>query len=66
MAGRATDFRNGYLESSLQGTTSILEAAAKTPSVRKVVITSSVYALVPIEVALRRELQDGYLVKGIE
>jgi nucleoside-diphosphate-sugar epimerase len=66
MPGKASDFKNGYLGPSIQGTTSILEAAAKTPSIKKVVITSSAYALVPVEVVLRGELQDGYLVKGIE
>lgn len=47
------------LTPAVKGTTSILEAASKTPSVKKVVITASVASLIPLGKG-----GDGTVVKG--
>jgi nucleoside-diphosphate-sugar epimerase len=57
--GESDDLQNGYIDPAVMGTISILEAAAKSPDVQRVVITSSVFAMVPIDVQARGELNDG-------
>jgi nucleoside-diphosphate-sugar epimerase len=42
-------FKEYFIKPAVQGTVGMLESAAKSPSVRRVVITSSVVALVPFE-----------------
>jgi nucleoside-diphosphate-sugar epimerase len=47
------------LTPALKGTTSILESASKTPTIKKVVITASVASLIPLGKG-----GDGLIVKG--
>ncbi|KAF2809233.1 NAD dependent epimerase/dehydratase family protein [Mytilinidion resinicola] len=47
--GADTDFKAVYIEPAVKGVTTILDAATKYPSVKRVVITSSVAALRPLE-----------------
>ena len=42
-------FKEYFIKPAVQGTVGMLESAAKSPSVRRVVITSSVVALIPFE-----------------
>jgi nucleoside-diphosphate-sugar epimerase len=42
-------FKEHFIKPAVQGTVGMLESAAKSPSVRRVVITSSVVAIVPFE-----------------
>lgn len=60
MPGRGSDAKKDYIEPAIKGTTSVLEAAAQIPSIKKVVITSSVLALVPLG-GLR---QGGHRITG--
>lgn len=48
MPGGGSDFQTEYLGPAVQSTEAILEAAASVPSVKRVVITSSLLALIPL------------------
>lgn len=48
-----------YFTPAVKGTTALLKAAAKVPSIKKIVITSSSAALVPLT-----GLPDGGVIKG--
>ncbi|KAF2489584.1 putative 3-beta hydroxysteroid dehydrogenase/isomerase [Lophium mytilinum] len=47
--GADTDYKAVYIEPAVEGVTTILDAATKYPSIKRVVITSSVAALRPLE-----------------
>ncbi|KAE8354580.1 hypothetical protein BDV28DRAFT_146949 [Aspergillus coremiiformis] len=47
MPGKGTDFQNDYIDPAVNGTESILYAALEFPQIKKVVIESSILALVP-------------------
>ena len=47
--GQGTDFKTEYLHPAMQGTTSVLNAAKKSSSIKRVVIVSSVLALAPLD-----------------
>ncbi|KAF2225186.1 NAD dependent epimerase/dehydratase [Elsinoe ampelina] len=49
MPGTGDDFKTEYLAPAVDSTTALLDAANKTPSIKRVVIVSSVVALVPLE-----------------
>ncbi|KAF2020251.1 NAD dependent epimerase/dehydratase [Aaosphaeria arxii CBS 175.79] len=49
MPGKGSDFKSDYLAPAVQGTNNLLEAAKNTPSIKRVVITSSVLAMMPAE-----------------
>lgn len=57
-ANRSPDFQSAIVEPAVAGTVGILEAALKSPSVRRVVITSSIYAMIPAK-ALTEETPYG-------
>lgn len=48
-----------YFTPAVKGTTALLKAAAKVPSIKKVVVTSSMAALVPLA-----GLPDGGVIRG--
>ncbi|KAH8655772.1 hypothetical protein BX600DRAFT_515465 [Xylariales sp. PMI_506] len=48
MPGHGSDFKTGYLEPAVLGTTTILEAAQSLKSIKKVLVMSSVLALIPL------------------
>lgn len=48
MPGKGTDFKSEYLEPAVQGTISLLDAAKKTESIKRVVVVSSILALIPV------------------
>ncbi|KAK3358013.1 hypothetical protein B0T25DRAFT_605423 [Lasiosphaeria hispida] len=48
MPGKGDDFKTEYLQPAVKGTEAILEAAAAAPSVKKIVIISSLLALIPL------------------
>ncbi|EPE08943.1 nad dependent epimerase dehydratase family protein [Ophiostoma piceae UAMH 11346] len=47
------DLRTAYIDPAVRGTLAILEAAKGTPSVKRVIITSSILALAPLSLAAR-------------
>lgn len=47
MPGKGVDLHKDYIDPATQGTVSILESANKAPSVKKVVIMSSILAIAP-------------------
>ena len=49
LAGQGTNWRKDYIDPAIEGTVAILEAAIKVPSIKKIVITSSVASLSPVE-----------------
>ncbi|TDZ18236.1 putative uncharacterized oxidoreductase [Colletotrichum orbiculare MAFF 240422] len=49
MVGKGVDFQRDYIDPAVEGTLSVLEAAKTTPSVKRVLIMSSILALVPLE-----------------
>jgi nucleoside-diphosphate-sugar epimerase len=51
--------KQSYFAPALKGTTAILKAAAKVPTVKKVVVTSSIAALIPMS-----GIPTGGVVKG--
>ncbi|KAK4447137.1 putative reductase [Podospora aff. communis PSN243] len=57
MPGKGEDFKTEYLKPAVDGTEAILAAAAETPSVKRVVIMSSLLALIPL---------GGLQVPGLE
>lgn len=48
MPGKGDDFRTDYLEPAVDGTLSVLNAAKASNTVKRVVITSSVLACIPL------------------
>ncbi|KAJ0280719.1 hypothetical protein Brms1b_004009 [Colletotrichum noveboracense] len=63
MVGQGAEFQEGYINPAVQGTLSVLDAAKATPSVKRVLITSSVLALLPLE-SLFEMAGDGLVVRG--
>jgi UDP-glucose 4-epimerase len=49
MPGKGNDFKKEYLGPAVQGTTAILDAAKKVSTIKRVVIVSSMLALVPLD-----------------
>ncbi|KAL7785293.1 hypothetical protein V8C37DRAFT_420022 [Trichoderma ceciliae] len=49
MPGKGTDLHKDYIDPALQGTLSILEGAKKVPSVKRVVIMSSILGIGPVD-----------------
>ncbi|KAH6612576.1 NAD dependent epimerase/dehydratase [Boeremia exigua] len=49
MPGKGTDFEKDYVEPAVQGTISLLDAAKKFDTIKRVVIVSSVLALIPLD-----------------
>lgn len=49
MPGKGSDFKSDYLEPAVQGTIALLDAAKKIESIKRVVIVSSLLALIPVE-----------------
>jgi nucleoside-diphosphate-sugar epimerase len=49
MPGTGIDFKKEYLNPAVQGTTSVLNAAKKVRTIKRVVIVSSILALVPLD-----------------
>jgi FlaA1/EpsC-like NDP-sugar epimerase len=49
MPGKGSDFETGYLNPAVQGTIALLDAAKKVDTVKRVVIVSSLLALVPLD-----------------
>lgn len=48
MAGAGSDFKTEYVDPAVKGTVSILDAAAASPAVSRVVVVSSGFALMPM------------------
>ena len=48
MPGKGEDFQSDYLKPAVEGTESVLEAAKASGSVKRVVVTSSVLAVIPL------------------
>jgi nucleoside-diphosphate-sugar epimerase len=48
MPGKGEDFETDYLKPAVDGTEAILAAAAEAPSVKRVIIMSSLLALIPL------------------
>ncbi|UPL02888.1 hypothetical protein LCI18_013822 [Fusarium solani-melongenae] len=57
MPGKGSDFQSGYVDPAVRGTKAILQAAASAPSVQRVIIVSSILALIPL---------DGLTKPGLE
>ncbi|KAJ0363469.1 hypothetical protein COL154_005615 [Colletotrichum chrysophilum] len=49
MVGQGADFQDDYINPAVQGTLSLLDAAKATPSIKRVLITSSILALISLE-----------------
>ncbi|KAK2779642.1 nad dependent epimerase dehydratase family protein [Colletotrichum kahawae] len=62
MVGQGNDFQKDYINPAVQGTLSVLDAAKATPSIKRVLITSSILALLPLE-ALFSMARDGLVVR---
>lgn len=58
------DFERDIIEPAIQGTTNILKAAAKEPSVKRIVITSSGIAVIPWAEVMHRELTSVYAAEN--
>ncbi|KAF6817532.1 nad dependent epimerase dehydratase family protein [Colletotrichum plurivorum] len=50
MVGKGADFQRDYIDPAVQGTTSVLDAAKASPSIKRVLVMSSILALLPIGV----------------
>ncbi|CAN9434108.1 unnamed protein product [Alternaria alternata] len=48
--GKGTDFKEDYLTPTIKGTMSLLEAAQSVPSIKRVIIDSSMTSLMPLEI----------------
>lgn len=48
MVGKGSDFKTGYVDPAVKGTISILDAAAASPAVKRVVVVSSGFAFMPM------------------
>ncbi len=57
MPGKGNDFKTEYLYPAVKGTEAVLDAAAGTPAVKRVVIVSSLLGLMPL---------GGLLIPGLE
>jgi nucleoside-diphosphate-sugar epimerase len=49
MPGTGDDFQNDYVKPAVEGTTALLEAAKKTSTIKRIIIVSSLLALIPPE-----------------
>ena len=49
MPGKGSDFKTDYLDPAVQGTIALLDAAKKVDTVKRVVIVSSLLALIPLD-----------------
>jgi nucleoside-diphosphate-sugar epimerase len=49
MPGKGTDLQKDYLEPARNGTLSILESAKKVPSIKKVIVMSSILGIGPVD-----------------
>jgi nucleoside-diphosphate-sugar epimerase len=49
MPGKGTDFESDYLNPAVQGTIALLDAAKKVATIKRVVVVSSLLALVPLD-----------------
>ncbi|POS68948.1 NAD dependent epimerase/dehydratase [Diaporthe helianthi] len=49
MPGKGTDFKSDYLQPAAQGTIALLDAAKKIKSIKRVIVVSSVLALIPLD-----------------
>lgn len=49
MPGKGVDFKKDYVEPAVQGTISLLDAAKEFNTIKRVVIVSSVLALIPLD-----------------
>jgi nucleoside-diphosphate-sugar epimerase len=58
--GKGTDFKEDYLNPTIKGTMSLLEAAQSVPSIKRVIIDSSMTSLMPLEI----DDADSFEVKG--
>ncbi|KAJ5770048.1 NAD(P)-binding Rossmann-fold containing protein [Penicillium nucicola] len=56
------DYESALVEPAVAGTINILKAAINSPSIKRVVITSSVVAMVPMEYMFEKEAPAGFLV----
>lgn len=56
MPGKGTDFKAEYLNPAVQGTTALLDAAKKVNTIKRVVIVSSVLALVQLDALVTGKL----------
>ncbi|KAJ5137481.1 putative oxidoreductase [Penicillium atrosanguineum] len=56
------DYERTLIEPAVAGTTNILEAALRSPDVRRIVITSSVVAMVPAKYMFETNTPDGFVV----
>ncbi|KAK1985662.1 NAD dependent epimerase/dehydratase [Colletotrichum cereale] len=50
MPGKGDDFKKDYLAPAEQGTTALLDAAKTIPAIKRIVIVSSILALLPLDV----------------
>ncbi|PHH85647.1 hypothetical protein CDD83_119 [Cordyceps sp. RAO-2017] len=57
MPGKGSDFRTGYVDPAVNITTAVLQAAVAAPRVKRVVVVSSVLALMPM---------GGLMMPGLE
>ena len=66
LAAQTEDYERDIITPAINGTTNILKAAAKEPSVKRIVITSSIVAVVPYAEAIVGESAHVYTAdKGI-
>lgn len=49
MPGKGSDFKTDYLEPAVQGTTALLDAAKEINTIKRIVIVSSLLALIPLD-----------------
>ena len=56
---RPEDFQSALIGPAISGTLNILEAAAKESSIKRVVITSSISAIIPVEYFFELEAPEG-------
>ncbi|KAF9692667.1 hypothetical protein EKO04_009701 [Ascochyta lentis] len=49
MPGKGSDFESDYLQPAVQGTIALLDAAKKVDTIKRVVLVSSMLALIPLE-----------------
>jgi nucleoside-diphosphate-sugar epimerase len=47
MPGKGNDFKTDYVDPAVQGTLILLEAANSVPSIKRILVTSSILALIP-------------------
>ncbi|GKT46139.1 putative uncharacterized protein YbcY [Colletotrichum spaethianum] len=50
MPGTGSDFKTDYLAPAEQGTIALLDAAKAVPTIKRIVITSSILALLPLDI----------------